>query len=416
MEDFTTYNLSKTAVNIFDMFEPAPKVPAPAVEPTSAEAKEREAVSTPSVQEAAAPTTKDFDLSLASVTDIFQEKEGAVPELSLFGEQLEAKPQQTEEPTSQPMAETPPQAEPEVASQPTPGPEPEPVKAPEAGPEQTPEAGSEPIPGLQTESRLEPQPETRAESKIDLEPAHEAAVAQSISQPETEPQPHAQSAMASEPAPEPKETVQAAATDAVEAAPPETHEAALKETVHSESISPTSVISASTIETPRSGRLLGIILAAAVVLVLGGFGAFMYMRSSLSSKQESVSHLISTEGLHITNAAGSLEPNGDLLISGDVENSTDKPRAEWLVAADVLDATGKVMYTMKLLDGKQLYTQKEYEILKSRSGVNVQELKARTLEGPGVVIPPKGKVSFEMHYLQPPIGIASFNAVLKPFE
>jgi hypothetical protein len=68
-----------------------------------------------------------------------------------------------------------------------------------------------------------------------------------------------------------------------------------------------------------------------------------------------------------------------------------------------------------LLNGKQIYTRKDYDVL-SKRGVNVQELKAKTLQDLGAVIPAKGSVPFEMRYVQPPVGIASFNAVLQPFD
>jgi hypothetical protein len=67
------------------------------------------------------------------------------------------------------------------------------------------------------------------------------------------------------------------------------------------------------------------------------------------------------------------------------------------------------------LNGKQLYTRSDYDILAKR-GENIQELKAGTLQDKGVAIPPKGNVAFEIRYLQPPAGIASFNAILQPFD
>jgi hypothetical protein len=68
-----------------------------------------------------------------------------------------------------------------------------------------------------------------------------------------------------------------------------------------------------------------------------------------------------------------------------------------------------------MLNGKQLYTKKDYEVLEKR-GLNVQELKAKNLQEPGIVIPPKGSVRFEIRFMEPPVGISSFNATLEPFD
>jgi predicted Zn finger-like uncharacterized protein len=175
------------------------------------------------------------------------------------------------------------------------------------------------------------------------------------------------------------------------------------------------VIGASPTESRRSGNRAMIMGVAVIILVLVGFGAYMFLRSPGPSSNGSAAHMISIEGLRITNAAGSLEPNGDLLISGVVENSTDKPQPAWLVVVDVYDAKGTVINKMKLLNGKQLYSRSDYAILAKR-GASVQEMKANALQEQGTVIPPKDKVTFEIRYLEPPAGIASFSATLQPFD
>ncbi len=168
-------------------------------------------------------------------------------------------------------------------------------------------------------------------------------------------------------------------------------------------------------EAARSGSLVKVLLAALVILGLGGGGAYLYMRSSPSAKQESQTGMVSAEGLQIVNAVGSLQENGDLLVSGELENTTDRPRDDWYIVVDVLDATGVVLHKIRMLNGKQIYTRSDYEILAKR-GANVQDLKEKALQPHGVVLPPKGKAAFEMRYLQPPASIASFNAALQPFN
>jgi hypothetical protein len=125
--------------------------------------------------------------------------------------------------------------------------------------------------------------------------------------------------------------------------------------------------------------------------------------------------MTSIEGLRVLNPSGSVEPNGDLLITGSIENLTDKERSGWYVVVDVYDAKGGVLNKIRFLNGKQIYSHADYDVL-SKRGVNVMELKAKTLQNQGVVIPAKGSVPFEMRYIQPPVGIASFNAMLQPFD
>ncbi len=188
-----------------------------------------------------------------------------------------------------------------------------------------------------------------------------------------------------------------------------------KESSHHPSPAFSPVIGASPTKSHRSGKRVMVMVAAAIILVLGGFGAYVYLQSTEQTSNDAAAHMVSTEGLRITNAAGSLEPNGDLLISGIVENSTNKPQSAWLVVVDVYDARGMVINKIKLLDGKQLYSRSDYAILAKR-GAPVQQMKANVLQGQGTVIPPEDKVPFEIRYLQPPAGIASFNATLQPFD
>jgi len=168
-------------------------------------------------------------------------------------------------------------------------------------------------------------------------------------------------------------------------------------------------------ETARSGRWLAVMLAAFLILGLAGLGAYLYVRSTPPAVKDSGTGMVSIEGLEIINPVGSLDANGDLLVSGVLENTTDRERAEWYIAVEVFDAKGTALNAIRMLNGKQIYTKRDYELLAKR-GANVQELKAQALQARGVVLPPKGKTAFEIRYLQPPNGIASFNATLQPFD
>jgi hypothetical protein len=162
----------------------------------------------------------------------------------------------------------------------------------------------------------------------------------------------------------------------------------------------------------RSGVWFLVFAVACIVTGLIAYDVFTY---DAKKNQGTAPSLTSIEGLTLTGAAGSIDANGDLLITGMVVNALDKERTDWYVIADVYNAQGTVVTKIGLLKGRQIYTRRDYEIL-ARRGVNVQDLKTNSLQQQGIVIPPKGSVTFEVRYVEPPVGIASFNETLHPFD
>ena len=161
-----------------------------------------------------------------------------------------------------------------------------------------------------------------------------------------------------------------------------------------------------------------VLLVTLIIAGLVACGIYFYLQSSPASPQkakEAVPEMTSIEGLQIVNPSGSMEANGDLLISGVIENATVKEKTSWYVLAVVNDAQGSELTKIRILNGKQIYTRRDYDILAAR-GVNVQELKTKSLQEKGVVIPPMGNVKFEVRYLQPAPGIASFHTQVLPVD
>lgn len=174
------------------------------------------------------------------------------------------------------------------------------------------------------------------------------------------------------------------------------------------------VISAPPVAPARSGKLILVLIAALIILGLLVYGVYAY-RTSFSKGKDAAQEASSIEGLRITDVLGSFDASGDLLVTGVVENSLEQEKTAWYVTVEVYNAQGDVLSKIRVLNGKQLFTQRDYEILAKR-GVNIEDLKTRTVQEQGVVIPPKGSVPFEIRYVQPPAGIASFNATLQPFD
>lgn len=153
-----------------------------------------------------------------------------------------------------------------------------------------------------------------------------------------------------------------------------------------------------------------------ILLLIGAaFAGLSYFRDRLGIF-DSVKQITSSEGLEVKNIAGTIDPvTQDLIITGAVENTTDKPKAAWYIVAEVYDAQGNVLIKGKLLNGKQLYFRRDYDIM-MRRGVNILELKQKIVQEPGVIITGNGSAGFELHIMEPPVGIASFNALLQPFN
>jgi hypothetical protein len=171
----------------------------------------------------------------------------------------------------------------------------------------------------------------------------------------------------------------------------------------------------------RSGQMILVLVVTLIIVGLAAYGIHFYLQetpptpSYLPGKREVPRETVSIEGLQVANVVGSVQANGDLFISGIIQNTTEKERTSWYVVAEVYNAQGAILSKIRLLNGKQIYSRRDYDILAGR-GVNVQELQAKNVQNMGVIIPPKGTVSFEIRYLQPSAGIASFVAQALPFD
>lgn len=378
-EDFEHYILSQTAVSALDLFEPKPKT---TKAPLQTSAVEAEVSATAGTADSTGLDLSTSPVSHEESSTVLSEPasdgefatpateavaEPALPEPGLFSE---AEPVAASKPASSAGQVPPPVAEPK------PAPAPQPVQRPAPVPVAASQLEAKPgtiLPKSGVTAASEPKPAS-------VRPAASAA-------------PRSVSTVQSK---SPKMEAHGTALSAEQ----QTTKARVKETLPAPS---------------RSGRTLLYAVIVLVVFALAGYGAFTFFRSEPKKEQVATPVMVSTEGLHIVNPAGSPDANGDLLITGMVENSLDTARPAWYVVIDVYNAQGVVLDKVRFLNGKQLYTRRDYDILAKR-GTNIQDLKANTRQEQGVVIPPKGSVTFEIRYVQPPAGVASFNATLQPFD
>ncbi len=381
-EDFEQYKLAKETELLIASVAPktsktaAP--PAPAVPETAP---------TPSAFSSAADDSSVFDLSdpaTASAALSMQfavEQEGEIP--GLFDE--------TAKPEPQAAAAKPPQKP--AAVQEPPLSKPEPVAAAAAA-----VRAEKPMPAAVAKagvSRPEPGPTA---------PLHPAPASR----------PPAPAVPKSEPKPEIK-AAKAKPQSASSPIPVPGADAPLSELLQKETSSAPPVFDAAA--SRGSGFAKKAVLAAVVLLVVGGvvFGLKSYFGTETEQAPQTDVRTTAPDGLQILNpSAGFDSAKGDLVITGTVQNTTDKPKPAWLITVEVFDAQNAVIAKARLLSGKQLYTKHDLEILAKR-GANIQELIMKNLEQ-GTTIPPKGSVNFEIRILDAPAGIASFNPVLQPFD
>lgn len=167
-------------------------------------------------------------------------------------------------------------------------------------------------------------------------------------------------------------------------------------------------------------------LTLAVLVILGA----LYGEGMLSARLEtpgripagqpepaSMPAVITPDGLTVVNATGYLEPeHGDLVITGSIRNSTDKPKQGWYLETAVYDAAEQVLATVRAVNGVQLFSARDRDVLTKR-GVDVDQLRdslVRTAQA--AVIPPGGSVNFEVRLYGPPAGSAGFLPVLKRLD
>ena len=125
---------------------------------------------------------------------------------------------------------------------------------------------------------------------------------------------------------------------------------------------------------------------------------------------------ITPEGLLIVDPVAFVDPErGDLVITGKIVNTTDKPKHGWYLVTEVRDAKETVLATVQMLNGIQIYSTAEQDIFAKRGGKIDELQKKMTSLGEGT-ISPKGSVPFEVRVMNPPAGSARFLPTLQSFD
>ena len=160
-------------------------------------------------------------------------------------------------------------------------------------------------------------------------------------------------------------------------------------------------------------------LVVSLVLVLFAFyeTGTITGRMEQSMKQPGQKHgdMLIPTGLQVSDAHGYIDPaTGDLVVSGSIQNTTDKPKLGWYLVTEVRDVKEAVLTTVKMMNGIQLYTAKERELLAKR-GTKTEDIQKMTAVRDGM-IPARGSVNFEVRVMNPPAGSAGFLPMLRAFD
>ena len=189
-----------------------------------------------------------------------------------------------------------------------------------------------------------------------------------------------------------------------------------QESVQASTVLPATTVTASDPAAPSStSRQLMVLAVAFIIIVTVGYMAISRFKTSAPVTNAPVSTLTSIDGLHVRNTSAVYDAKGDYVISGDIVNTSDGERPAWLVVAEVFDAKGALLGKARLLNGVELYTQRDFGILAKR-GIDVQALKTRNLQEQRSKLLPYGTVHFEIAIIEAPPAIEKFNASLQPFD
>lgn len=164
-------------------------------------------------------------------------------------------------------------------------------------------------------------------------------------------------------------------------------------------------------------QVLWLVLAAAIVAA-GVYSEVMSASALKTAKEQTVGavqEMVTPEGLQVGNLSGYIDQNGDIVLTGVIENTTEKEKPVWYLVAEVYDAQGGVLAKAKLLNGRQLYSMRDYDILAKR-GADVKAMREQAMRDKGAALQPKAVVNFEMRIIEPPVGIASFLVTPQPFD
>ena len=122
----------------------------------------------------------------------------------------------------------------------------------------------------------------------------------------------------------------------------------------------------------------------------------------------------SAEGFIVKDLEATYNEKDDLVISGNIENTTGDDKTGWYLVAELIDGDGNVLRKARLINGDQSYSIREHQILKER-GDKIQQSNPFT-HTEDMVIGPGESVPFEVTFLEPPDDYKEYSVALKDLD
>jgi predicted Zn finger-like uncharacterized protein len=163
----------------------------------------------------------------------------------------------------------------------------------------------------------------------------------------------------------------------------------------------------------RAGLFVSLVLVLFAIYETGSITG--KMEKSVKEAGQKHGEMLTPAGLQVSNAYGYIDPvTGDLIVSGSIHNTTDKPKLGWYLVTEVRNAKEVVLTTVKMMNGVQLFTDRERELLLKR-GSKADDIQKMATPREGI-IPARGSVDFEVRVMNPPAGSAGFMPTLRAFD
>lgn len=120
------------------------------------------------------------------------------------------------------------------------------------------------------------------------------------------------------------------------------------------------------------------------------------------------------EGFLVKDLEDIYNEEGDLLITGSIENMSEDDKTGWYLVAELFDEEGDVLRKARLINGEQLYSMNDHSILKER-GQKIPRRDAFSRQE-DMIIEPGSSVPFEVVFFDPPEEYQEYSVILKNLD
>jgi DNA-directed RNA polymerase subunit RPC12/RpoP len=156
--------------------------------------------------------------------------------------------------------------------------------------------------------------------------------------------------------------------------------------------------------------------AVGVLFFLMVFTIVMEMKGSHYARAavEQAKQELSAEGLQVADQESSFNDQGDLIVTGKIVNNSKDDKQGWLLIAEMRDDGGSVIRKATLMNGMQMHSIQDAEILKKRN--QPFRRPEPSDQRKAALIKAGDSVPFEFAFLEAPKEYKEIDVVLKNFD